>query len=60
MSPNTAEKWSPGAVADSTASLTPSHDVQVAEALEEYVELAKRGQVPRRTEFLARHRAIAG
>ena len=60
MSLNTAEKWSSVAVAESTVSLAPSHNVQVAAALEEYVDLLKHGQEPKRAEFLARYRAIAG
>jgi eukaryotic-like serine/threonine-protein kinase len=59
MSPNTAEKAAPGSTLDSTVFLARSHDVQLAEALEEYANLLKDGQEPRRAEFLARHRAIA-
>jgi len=60
MSSNTAEKRSAGVLTDSTVSHPSSDDIRVAAALEEYADLLRRGQEPRRTDFLARHSAIAG
>jgi len=55
-----AEAWPNVVVMESTATISRSHDSQVAAALEEYFALLENGQEAGRNEFLERHRSIAG